>query len=227
MRINASLQIDITAIFSDIIESTSYAVDNKEGDLRLFAADMALIRLRSAVDAVLFLSKIGKYVEQSQIIRGIFEQISWILFCTHATNEENIKRTHPQNSFSSTKEFLPDLARQYGKLSEISHMRFDRTAHYILFNQKAVQLSNVKASVIANLILLHAMNYIGFCATLLWPNTSYSKHYSENGRINDNSPSQEIYRQYCKFLFGSPDVTFDDLFLFLLLPNDFESLKHD
>ncbi len=116
---------------SVIIEKLSSGEKKRPDHVGLFAAEMALIRLKPTFLATIFLIMQGYAFETAALCRLILEQYGFAYTVFTINDTEKILQTKVTKTISNLKKLLPYSGKLYGELSSQSHLDPKDTRHYI------------------------------------------------------------------------------------------------
>jgi hypothetical protein len=97
----------------------------------LFAAEMALIRLKATFRSAILLIMQGYPFESATMCRLILEQYAFAYSIKSIDDVDKILRIKTTRTISSLKKLLPYSGKLYGQLSDRSHLTPKDTRHYI------------------------------------------------------------------------------------------------
>jgi hypothetical protein len=98
----------------------------------MVAAQMALVRLRATVDAVIMLTRFGCIFESIALSKLILEQTAWA-YAIHKGSEESVRTLQPTKAIPTLKTLFPYIGRLYGDMNKFSHMSPGKQIYYLDF----------------------------------------------------------------------------------------------
>jgi hypothetical protein len=106
-------------------------VSKQPDHVGLFAADMALIRLRATFRSALFLIMQGFAFEAEALCRIVLEQYGFAYTASKSNDADFIQNINVTKTISNLKKVLPYAGKLYGELSSQSHLDPKNNRHYI------------------------------------------------------------------------------------------------
>jgi hypothetical protein len=127
--LNALRAVDDTVV--SVITKISEA-ENKPENVGLFAAEMALMRLKTTFKSTQLLILQGYSFEAAALCRVILEQFGFAFAVYEMEDTEKIFKIKPSKTISNLKKLMPYSGRLYGELSSRTHIDPKENRQYIV-----------------------------------------------------------------------------------------------
>ncbi len=133
--LNALRAIDDTVI--RVIAKISDA-ENRPDHVGLFAAEMAIMRLKPTFKSAQLLIMQGYSFEAAALCRLILEQLGFAYAVHEMKDTDKILKTQPSKTIANLKKMIPYSGRLYGDLSSRAHLDPKENRHYIIEKDGAI-----------------------------------------------------------------------------------------